>query len=213
MAAASARFSAANNKKGSGLFSIGSGPPSGHFGFWSGLHPSFRRPCAKYFIYLYVGRSSSAPRACGRSRRAERAERSPRAQLAAAPARHRADSIRANTTTARAPPSRERVVGPDRAAGFAERAPIVIRASRVRPQPPRRARRRPPRAQLAAAPHVTAPAQSEPTRRPRERRRAASEPSTLVAPPASPSVRRSPSAPRACGRSRRAERGRRVGFR
>ena len=47
-------------------------------------------------------------------------------------------------TSARAPPSRERVVVPDRAAGFAERAPIVIRAWRVQPQPPRRARRRPP---------------------------------------------------------------------
>ena len=80
-----------------------------------------------------------------------------------------------------APPSRERVVDPDRAADFAERAPIAVRASRVRPQPPRRARRRSPRAQLAAAPHVTAPAQSEPTRRPRERRRAASESSTLIA--------------------------------
>ena len=76
----------------------------------------------------------------------------------------------------------------------------------MQPQPPRRARRRPPRAQLAAAPHVTAPAQSEPTRRPRERRRAASESSFLIAPPASPSVRRSSSAPRACSRSRRAER-------
>ena len=80
-----------------------------------------------------------------------------------------------------APPSRERVVDPDRAADSAERAQIAVRASRVRPQPPRRARRRSPRAQLAAAPHVTTPAQSEPTRRPRESRRAASESSTLIA--------------------------------
>ena len=91
-------------------------------------------------------------------------------------------------------------------AEVAEARPRAARRHVMRPQPPRRARRRPPRAQLAAAPHVTAPAQSEPTRRPRERRRAASESSTLIAPPASPSVRRSPSAPRACGRSRRAER-------
>ena len=119
---------------------------------------------------------------------------------------HRASSIRANTTTARAPPSRERVADPDRAAGFAEGASTFTRASRVRPHPPRRARRRSPRAQLAAAPHVTAPAQSEPTRRPRERRRAASESPILIAPPASPRVRRHSSAPRACGRIRRAER-------
>ena len=90
-------------------------------------------------------------------RRARR--RPPRAQLAAAPHVTAPAQFRANTTSARAPPSRERVVVPDRAAGFAERASIVIRASRVQPQPPRRARRRPPRAQLAVAPHVTAPAQ------------------------------------------------------
>ena len=92
-----------------------------------------------------VRRSSFAPGACSRSRRAERAD-APlrRAQLAAAPHVTAPAQFRANTTSARAPPSRERVVVPDRAAGFAERASIVIRASRVQPQPPRRARRRPP---------------------------------------------------------------------
>ena len=120
--------------------------------------------------------------------------------------RHRAGSPRADTTTVRAQPSRERVVDPDRAAGFADRASIPIRASRVRPPPPRRARRCPSRAQPAAAPCVTAPAHQEPTRRPRERRRAASESSFLIAPPASPSVRRSQSAPHARGRRRRAVR-------
>ena len=120
--------------------------------------------------------------------------------------RHRAGSPKADTTTAQAPPSRERIVVPDRAAGFAERGSISICASRVRPPPPRRARRCPSRVQLAAAPCVTAPAHRKPTRRPRKRRRAASESSFLIAPPASPSVGRSQSAPRACGRRRRAER-------
>ena len=46
------------------------------------------------------------------------------------PLRHRAGSPRADTTTARAPPSRERVVDPDRAVGFVERASIPIRALR-----------------------------------------------------------------------------------
>ena len=120
--------------------------------------------------------------------------------------RHRASSPRADTTTVRAPPSRERVAVPDRAAGFAGRASISIRASRARPPPPRRARRCSSRAQPAAAPCITAPAHREPTRRPRERRRAASESSFPIAPPASPSVRRSQSAPRARGSRRRAER-------
>ena len=62
------------------------------------------------------------------------------------------------------------------------------------------------RAQPAAAPCVTKPAHQEPARRPRERRRAASESSILIAPPASPSVRRSQSAPRARGRRSRTER-------
>ena len=108
-------------------------------------------------------------------------------------------------TIARAPPSRERVFDPDRAAGFAVRVPVSVRDSRVRLQPPRRVRRRSPQAQPAAAPYVNVPAQSEPTRRPGERCRAASESSILIAPPASPSVRRCPSAPCACSRSRRAE--------
>ena len=38
MAAASPRSSAAKKKRGSGLCSIGSGHPSGHFGRWCGLH-------------------------------------------------------------------------------------------------------------------------------------------------------------------------------
>ena len=119
---------------------------------------------------------------------------------------YRASSPRADTTTARAPPSRERVVVPDRSASFTERASIAIRASCARQSPPRRARRCPSRAQPAAVPCVTAPAHREPTRRPRERRRAASESLVLIAPSASPSVRRSQSAPRACGRRRRVER-------
>ena len=120
--------------------------------------------------------------------------------------RHRASSPRTDTTTVRAPPSRERVAVPDRAAGFAGRASISIRASRARPPPPRRARRCSSRAQPAAAPCITAPAHREPTRRPSERRRAASESPFPIAPPASPSVRRSQSAPRTCGRRRRVER-------
>ena len=149
--------------------------------------------------------SAAEPRASRRSRSlrqlhracVDRNPRLVRAAVAAAPSapvslscsarccslRHRAGSPRADTTTERAPPSRERVVVPDRAAGFAERASISIRASRVRPPPPRRARRCSSRAQLAAAPCVTAPAHREPTRRPRERRRAASESSFLVGPP------------------------------
>ena len=111
-------------------------------------------------------------------------------------------------TPAERAPSRERVVVPDRATGFAERAPIVIRAWRVQPQPPRRARRPPPSVELSLLLLLTSPRRLnlEPTRRPRERRRAASESSFLIAPPASPSVRRSSFAPGACSRSRRAER-------
>ena len=56
--------------------------------------------------------------------------------------RHHASSIRAGTTTTRAPRG-ERVDVPDRADNFAARAPIYVCASRVRPQSPRRARRRP----------------------------------------------------------------------
>ena len=119
---------------------------------------------------------------------------------------HRAGSPRADATTARAPLRRERVVDPDRAAGVAGRASISIRASCVRPPPARRARRFPSRTQPAAAPCAPEPAHREPTRRPGERRPAASESSFLIAPPASPSVRRSKSAPRACSRRRRAER-------
>ena len=137
-------------------------------------------------------------------RRARR--RSASIQAYCCSSRFRASSIRANTTTARAPSSRERVADPDRAAGFAERAPAFVRASRVWPQPPRRMRRCSPRAQPAAAPYVTTPAQSEPTRRLRERCRAASKSSILIAPPASPSVRRLPPVPRACDRSCCAER-------
>ena len=112
----------------------------------------------------------------------------------------------AETTTARALLSREQIVVPDRAAGFTGRASISICASRVRPPPQRRARRCPSRAQPTAAPCVTAPAHRKQTRRPRKRRRAASESSFLIELPASPSVGRSQSAPRACGRRRSAER-------
>ena len=110
-------------------------------------------------------------------------------------------------TTARAPPSRERVVGPDRAAGFAERAPTIRCASPVPPSPPRRVRRRP-----SACPaclcccslrHRASSTRANTT--PRGHRRAVSESSSSIAPPAAPSVRCSCAAPRACCRSRRAE--------
>ena len=91
------------------------------------------------------------------------------------------------------------------AADLVVRAPISPSAIRVRHRDHHAGFRRRHHARAAALP-TTAPAQSEPTRRPRERRRAASESSTLIAPPTPPSVRRSPSAPRACDRSRRAER-------
>ena len=127
-------------------------------------------------------RASRRSRSCRRLRRAcvDLRLRLARAAAAAAPRapmplscsalccslRHRAGSTRAGTTTARAPPSRERIVDSDRTACVAERASIVVSASRTRPPPPRWARRCPSRAQPAAAPCVTAPAQQEPTRRP-----------------------------------------------
>ena len=102
-------------------------------------HRRPRRACFAERAPIVIRASRVQPQLPRRARR-----RPPSSSACCCSSRHRAGSIRANTTTARAPPSRERVVVPDRAAGFAERAPIVVRASRVQPQPPRRARRRPP---------------------------------------------------------------------
>ena len=151
-----------------------------------------------------VRRSMSASHACCRSRRAERAD-APSSSACCCSSHHSARSIRADTMATRAPPSCEDFVVPNCAAGFAAFAPIYVRASRVRPQPSRRARRRPSREQPAAAPRITAP-QLEPSRRPRGRHRAAGESSFLIVPPDWPRMRRTMSAPRACGRSRRAGR-------
>ena len=149
----------------------------------------------------------SAPRACGCSRRAERTDAHLELSLLL-PLTSTCQSARltrVDTTPTRAPLRREQVFVRGRAAGFAARAPIYFRASRVWPQPPRRARRCPPRAQPAAAPHNNAPSHSKPRRRPRERRRGTSESRFLIVSPASPRMHRSMSAPRACGRSCRAE--------
>ena len=132
----------------------------------------------------------------------------PSSQARCCISRHRAGSIRANTTTARAPPSRERVADSDCTAGFAELATVCVRASRVRLQPRCQARQRSlssPARCCSSRHRAGAPAQSKPTRRPRERRQAASESSILIVPPASPSVCRPPPSPRTCGRSRGAE--------
>ena len=140
-------------------------------------------------------RSSSAPRACAAwpHRRAPTdailtlsfVAAPPSSPAPAHPSRHD-DGERA--------PSREHVV-PDRAAGFAERASISVCASRVRRLAARAERRRCLlSAQLRCCSScVTAPAHPKPTRRPRERAPSREQSSFLIAPPASPSVRRSQS--------------------
>ena len=86
-----------------------------------------------------VRRSMSSPRACGRSRRAEHSDAPLELSLLLLLTSPRQIN-QSRHDDHKAPPSRERVVVSDCAAGFAARAPIYVRALRVRPQPPRRAR-------------------------------------------------------------------------